>query len=103
MERSMNPNQLKRVSRRELLKLTPIVAAGAFFVPSCRDYLLDRGVALSDWASGKAFRREHLVPTYADSDLTPLSRFEYNSYDVDEPDLDLDTWTLGVSGLVEKP
>ncbi|HEV2176213.1 MAG TPA: molybdopterin-dependent oxidoreductase [Terriglobia bacterium] len=99
----MEAGQLKSRSRRELLKLTPLVAAGAFLVPSWRDELLDRGVALSDWASGKVFRREHLVPTYPDSELTPLSQFEYNSYDVDEPDLDLDSWTLGVSGLVEKP
>lgn len=102
MPRQFEDKEFKRVSRREILKLTPLVAAAAFVIPPARDYLLDRGVAFSDWATGKLFRRGHLVPTYADSELTPLRQFPFNSYDTDTPEIDPD-WALEVSGLVQKP
>lgn len=103
MNTRIDAKRLKHLSRRELLKLTPILAAGAFLIPDSRDYLLSRGVRLSDWASGLLFRQSHLAATYSDAELTPLSRFPYNTYDEDEPDFDLDAWKLNVSGLVKKP
>ena len=99
----MDERELKRRSRRELLKLTPVALAGAFVIPPARDWLLRRGVRLSDSASGAIFRDRHSVEIYPDSALTPLSRFPYNSYDVDDPEVDLDEWRLSVGGLVAKP
>src|SRR5438067_12465885 len=49
---SLTERDLSRMNRRELLKLTPLVLLGAFAVPKFQDKLLEKGVALSDWASG---------------------------------------------------
>jgi DMSO/TMAO reductase YedYZ molybdopterin-dependent catalytic subunit len=40
---------------------------------------------------------------FADSDLAPFGKFPINGYDVDDPGVDLDNWTLTVSGAVKKP
>src|SRR4051812_42530593 len=39
---------LSRMSRRELLKLTPVVLLGAFAVPKFQNKLLENGVTFSD-------------------------------------------------------
>ena len=91
------------MSRRELLKLTPVVLAGAFLIPKFRDPLLGAGVRFSDWASSKWFRPGHMAPVYPDSDLTPLDKFYVNTYDVDDPQIALDKWTLRISGDVQRP
>jgi DMSO/TMAO reductase YedYZ molybdopterin-dependent catalytic subunit len=91
-----------RISRRELLKLTPLVLAGAFVVPKLRDGLLARGVALSDWASGEYFGGSRRAPVFANSAVVPFERFPYNGYDVIDPEVDLDNWTLTVEGAVTR-
>ena len=45
----------------------------------------------------------HLAPTFANSDLTPFDKFPINNYDVDDPGVDLEKWTLRVGGAVQKP
>jgi DMSO/TMAO reductase YedYZ molybdopterin-dependent catalytic subunit len=103
MEQRMNSREFGRTSRRELLKLTPLIALGAFVLPKLQAPLLKAGLGFSDWASAKLFRSGHLVQTYADSDLTPFNRFPLNGYDIDDPGVDLDKWTLSVTGAVQKP
>lgn len=103
MEKHFDERQFKGLSRRELLKLSPLLLAGAFVVPRLRNPLLRVGVAFSDWAAGRFFRGGHPAPTYSDSKLTPLERFPLNSYDTTDPGVDLEAWTLRVSGLVQKP
>src|SRR5436309_8950377 len=95
--------QFKRINRRELLKLSPVLALGAFALPKLQKPLLKTGLAFSDWASARLFRSGHLAPTFDDSELTPFARFPINNYDVDDPGVDLDNWTLTASGAVEKP
>jgi DMSO/TMAO reductase YedYZ molybdopterin-dependent catalytic subunit len=95
--------KFKRMSRRELLKLTPVLALGAFAIPALQRPLLRAGLGFSDWASARLFRSGHLAPTFADSDLTPFSKFPLNSYDVDDPEVDFDIWTLTVAGAVREP
>ena len=102
MERT-NRQKFKSVSRRELLKLTPVIALGAFAIPKLRLPLLKGGLGFSDWASAKIFRSGHLAPTFANSDLTPFNKFPLNSYDVNDPEVDFAEWTLTVSGAVQKP
>jgi len=99
----MDNRKFKGMQRRELLKLTPLLALGVFAVPKLQEPLLKAGLGLSDWASGKFFRRGHLAPTFSDSELTPFNRFPINDYDIDDPEVDLDRWTLTVSGAVQKP
>jgi DMSO/TMAO reductase YedYZ molybdopterin-dependent catalytic subunit len=48
------------------------------------------------------FRRHHLATTFSDSQLTPLDKFYVNTYDVDDPEVDLDHWTLKVGGAAQK-
>ncbi len=95
--------RLKRLSRRELVKLAPVLLTGGFAIPSVRSSLLGHGIRFSDWASGKLFRGMHPAQTFSDSEVAPLNRFPLNTYDEDEPEIDFETWTLSVSGLVEKP
>ena len=91
------------MNRRELLKLTPVVALGAFAIPPLQEPLLKVGLGFSDWASGVIFRRHHLAPTFTDADVAPFEKFPINDYDVDDPEVDLPNWKLAVSGAVKKP
>src|ERR1700752_216306 len=92
-----------RLSRRGLLKVAPVLVLGAFAVPSLQALLLKRGLGFSDWASKQLFRRRHFAPTFRDSELTPFERFPINDYDVDDPGVIFENWTLTVSGAVQKP
>ncbi|PYX85229.1 MAG: molybdopterin-binding protein [Acidobacteria bacterium] len=95
--------KFRNMNRRELLKLTPVIALGAFAIPGVQKPLLKAGLGFSDWASAKLFRSGHLATTFSDSDLTPFNQFPINDYDVDDPEVDFDRWTLTVTGAVEKP
>lgn len=91
------------VTRRELLKLSPLLLLGGFAVPAFRNRLLEAGVAWSDTASGLLFRQDHLAGASSDRDLVPLDRFPFNGYDVLEPEIDFETWRLTVGGAVAHP
>jgi len=95
--------RFRQMNRRELLKLTPVIALGAFAIPALREPLLKQGLRFSDWASGKLFRSGQLAPTFADSAVTPFEKFPINDYDVDDPGVIFENWTLSVSGEVQKP
>ena len=103
MSRRTDPRKFATITRREFLKLTPVVALGAFAIPKLQKPLLKAGLGLSDWASAKLFRTGHLAPTFAEADLTPFDKFPINGYDVEDPGVDLDKWTLRVTGTVKKP
>jgi DMSO/TMAO reductase YedYZ molybdopterin-dependent catalytic subunit len=100
---SMTQQAFTQTSRRELLKLAPVLALGAFAIPAVQETLLKKGLGFSDWASARLFRRAHLAPTFADSKLTPFDKFPINGYDVDDPGVIFENWTLTVSGAVQKP
>ncbi len=72
-------------------------------MPSLQDALLKEGLAFHDWASKKLFRRNHLAPTFDDADVVPFEHFPVNTYDADDPGVDLAAWSLKVTGDVEKP
>ena len=99
----MDEKKFQKVTRRQLLKLTPVLALGAFAIPSLQQRLLKKGLGFSDWASARLFRSDHLAPTFNDADVAPFAKFPINGYDVDDPGLDLEAWTLKVSGAVQKP
>src|SRR5215831_6206572 len=103
MTTRIEKNKFKSTSRRELLKLTPVVALGAFAIPALQTPLLKAGLGFSDWASRLLFRSGHLATTFDDSDLTPFNKFPINGYDVDDPEVDFDKWNLTVTGAVQKP
>jgi len=103
MDSPIESRRFKSVNRRELLKLTPALALGAFAIPKVQNHLLKAGLGFSDWASARLFRSGHLAPTFDDSELTPFNRFPINDYDVDDPAVDLERWNLTVTGAVQKP
>jgi DMSO/TMAO reductase YedYZ molybdopterin-dependent catalytic subunit len=103
MNSRIDDRKFKRISRRELLKLTPVLALGAFAIPALQKPLLRAGLGFSDWASAKMFRSGHLAPVFADSELTAFNEFPINGYDVDDPGVDFDKWNLTVGGAVQKP
>ena len=103
MAQQIDKRKFNSMNRRELLKLTPLIALGAFAVPRLQAPLLKAGLGFSDWVSGEIFRRGHLAATFADSELTPFNKFPVNDYDVDDPGIDVAQWNLAVSGAVQKP
>jgi DMSO/TMAO reductase YedYZ molybdopterin-dependent catalytic subunit len=103
MNSRIQSRKFRSMNRRELLKLTPVVALGAFAIPQLRTPLLKAGLGFSDWASARLFRPGHLAPTFAGFELTPFEKFPVNGYDVDDPEVDFDKWTLTVTGAVQKP
>lgn len=96
MKQRTDRRKFKTISRRELLKLTPVAVLGAFAIPQLQKPLLRGGLAFSDWISARLFRSGHLAPKFADADLTPFEKFPINGYDVDDPGVDFDKWTLTV-------
>ncbi len=101
--RDVTSRERGRINRRELLKLVPLIAIGAFAIPRLQEPLLMDGLALSDWASARLFGGHRLEPTYSNSEVAPFDKFPYNYYDVVDPEVDLDRWTLTVEGLVKRP
>ena len=99
----IDTRKFQGINRRELLKLTPALALGAFAIPKLQEPLLKAGLGFSDWASKVIFRSGHLATTFSNSDLTPFEKFPINGYDVDDPGVDFDRWTLTVTGDVQKP
>jgi DMSO/TMAO reductase YedYZ molybdopterin-dependent catalytic subunit len=103
MIQRMEERELRRLNRRQLLKLAPVAALGLFAVPKLNDYLVGEGVRVGDWSSGRLFRSHHLAPTFSDSEVVPFEKFPYNGYDVTDPGVDLENWTLTVEGDVQHP
>jgi DMSO/TMAO reductase YedYZ molybdopterin-dependent catalytic subunit len=100
----MDERKFRQLSRRELLKLAPVLALGAFAIPKWQPGLLKKGLHFSDWTSERIlFRPGHLATTFDNADLTPPAKFPINGYDVDDPGVDLENWALTVCGAVQKP
>ncbi len=102
-DRQIDEKSFRQVTRRELIKLAPVLALGAFAVPKLREGLLKKGLGFSDWTRRALFRPGHPATTFDNADLTPPAKFPINGYDVDDPGVDLENWTLTVSGAVQKP
>ena len=96
-------NELRRASRRELLKLLPLGALGVFLFDAPQRWLLTQGIALSDAASQAAFRRKSMAQEFPNSAVAPVEKFPYNFWNVADPEIDLKGWTLAVEGLVQRP
>src|SRR5580692_10588512 len=99
----MDEKKFHQNSRRELLKLAPVLALGAFAIPGLQEKLLKKGLGFSDWASARLFRSGHPATTFESADVAPFDKFPINGYDVDDPGVDLENWKLTVSGAVKKP
>src|SRR4026207_1748027 len=87
------------MTRRELLKLTPILAVGALTLPAFREGLLKTGLNWTDRAAGAFFSPERLAQTFSKHELTPIEQFPINSYSDYNPENDLASWTLIVEGM----
>lgn len=98
------PSQVSS-GRRTMLKISPLVLlAGCDVAPSgAIESFLRTFQKFNDWVQEKVFDPNKLAPEYADDELTPEAGFRVNDYDTDEPDIDVEHWSLSVEGLVEKP
>ncbi len=85
-----------------LLKLSPLLLLGGFAIPGIQERWLDAGVGWSDHVSGLLFRTGLLAPTFSAADVVPFDRFPYNGYDVLEPPIDMNDWSLAVGGAVSR-
>lgn len=95
----------EKFSRRDILKLAPIVLlSGCDVAPEGNtESFLQSVQQFNDWVQSKVFDPEKLVPEYADTDLTPEEGFRVNGKDDDYPEIDVDDWRLTIEGLVEQP
>ena len=66
MDSRIDSRKFKGSTRRELLKLAPVLAVGAFAIPKLQEPLLKAGLGFSDWASARLFRSGHVATTFAD-------------------------------------
>lgn len=99
----MNERDFKRLSRRELLKLAPLAAAGALLLEPVRQRFIRGGLRFTDRISEAHPGARRLAETFRDSEVVPIERFPYNYYDVLDPEVDLGSWTLTVEGEVSRP
>jgi DMSO/TMAO reductase YedYZ molybdopterin-dependent catalytic subunit len=90
-------------TRRELLKLTPLIALGAFAMPSLQEKLLLAGLRLTDLISQETLGVRQPAQTFTASLLTPFEQFPYNTYNTHKPEIDFANWTLAVEGQVQRP
>ena len=91
-----------RLARRELLKLSPLLALSAFAVPSVQQRALTIGSETSSSVLA-AVGSNTLAPTFAKSELTPFELFPVNSYLTEDPGVDPQSWRLTVSGALSNP
>lgn len=103
MQRVTESREFARMSRRELLRMSPILAFSAILVPKLRDSILQAGMNLNDRVAQLSFRGQHLAQTFANHEVAPPEKFPFNYYDVLDPEVNLDTWSLTVSGMVKRP
>jgi DMSO/TMAO reductase YedYZ molybdopterin-dependent catalytic subunit len=95
--------ELKRMTRRELLKLTPVLAVGALTLSPFSEGLLKTGLDWTDRAARAFFNPERLAQSFSKHELTPISQFPVNSYSDYNPENDLANWSLIVEGMVSRP
>lgn len=101
--RTLDERGLRRIKRRELLKMLPLVAMGAIALPSVNEKLIRRGLEVSDKVAEKSFRRSQLAQTFSDYEVTSLNKFPVNSYSEYDPEPELENWKLIVEGMVARP
>jgi DMSO/TMAO reductase YedYZ molybdopterin-dependent catalytic subunit len=99
----MTERDFKRLSRREMLKLSPLAFAGAMLFKTVRTPIAEAGLRFSDWVSEKQVGARRLAETFPDSKVVSFEKFPYNYYDVLNPEVDLDSWKLTVEGEVRRP
>ena len=93
----------RKIARRELLKLSPLAALGAFAVPGIQPSLLTHGRDFSASAAAALRSDTRLAPAFPPAQLTRLADFPINSYLTPDPGVDAETWRLTVKGAVDRP
>jgi len=85
-----------------LLKLTPVLALGGVRYSEVAGRSAEKRIGLQRLGGGAAFSVRPSGDSFDDAELTPPPKFPINGYDVDDPGVDLENWTLAVSGAVQK-
>jgi DMSO/TMAO reductase YedYZ molybdopterin-dependent catalytic subunit len=103
MDQNTDEKGFRRIKRRELLKMLPLLAAGAIVIPGINEKLIQKGLRFSDRVSENLFGSSGLAKNYPDSFLTDYDRFPINSYSDYDPTNDVPSFKLIVEGMVAKP
>jgi DMSO/TMAO reductase YedYZ molybdopterin-dependent catalytic subunit len=105
MANDMNKSEISSLTRRKLLKLSPLLlVAGCDVTAEGKTESFLRSVqSFNDWVQAKIFNPEKLAPEFSDRDLTPEEGFRVNGKDEEDPEIDVNDWKLGVEGLVKNP
>ncbi len=103
MDQTTDERTVRQIKRRELLKMLPLVAAGALAIPSVNEKFIAEGLHISDSLSENLFGSANLATVYADKFLTDFDKFPINSFSEYDPTEDVPTWKLIVEGMVAKP
>jgi hypothetical protein len=64
MNSRIDTRKFNRMNRRELLKVTPVLALSVFAAPRLQEPLIKAGLKFSDWASREMFRPGHAARTF---------------------------------------
>ncbi len=101
----METSRVKRLTRRDLLKFSPLVLLAACDVaPEGKTESFLRSVqSFNDWVQSKVFSPSKLAPEFSDADMTPEEGFRVNGKDEEDPDIDLENWSLSIEGMVKRP
>ena len=70
--RRVTARERRGMNRRELLKLLPVVAVGAFAIPKLQQPLLNKGLEFSDWVAEKYFGHHRLARTFSNNEVVAL-------------------------------
>jgi len=101
----MKASEFKHLSRRDLLKFSPLVLLAACdLAPEGKtESFLHSVQSFNDWVQAKVFSPTKLAPEFSEAEMTPEEGFRVNGKDDDQPDIDLENWTLTIEGMVKKP
>ena len=101
----LRDDRTEGLSRRDLLKLSPLILLAGCDVSAGggTESFLHSFQKFNNWVQAKVFDSGKLAPEYSDADVTPEDGFRVNGKDADDPDIDLEKWTLRVEGMVRKP
>jgi len=92
------------LSRRDLLKLTPLILLAGCDAPEGRtESFLHTIQGFNDWVQSHVFDPGKLAPEYTESETTPIDGFRVNGKDAESPDIVTEGWTVAVEGLVARP
>ena len=98
-------NSRNGFTRRELLGLSPLLLLTGCDVSEegRTQRFLSSVQSFNDWVQAKMFSPTKLAPEFSDKELTPEDGFRVNGKDEEDPEIDIENWSLTIEGMVKTP